>query len=301
MPLSAQADRGGEAGGATVALVVPTRNEAHHVEPFIDRVEAALAPFQIDWHAEVIDDSEDDTAALMRGLVNRGAPLEVTQRTDARLGGGPGSAVRYGLSRAHGDILCVIDADLQHPPEILPDLLAPIILGRADISIGSRYRREGSAAGLESPWRRLGARVSGAFVRWFFPTTRLTTDPGSGLFAVRREVLESVALRSRGSRVLAEILVRANWQTVCDIPYRFAASDDGDAQLGATAAFALARELISLRLYPRLAGSRGDRARPLGVGGLRNRRRAAPVNLELLRDSDRAEGSVRSVADPMVT
>ena len=47
---------------STVALVVPTRNEATHVEPFIERVEAALAPFPIDWHAEVIDDSEDDTA-----------------------------------------------------------------------------------------------------------------------------------------------------------------------------------------------------------------------------------------------
>src|SRR5829696_5365358 len=58
----------GPASRTTVALVVPTRNEAAHVDPFIERVEAALAPFLIDWHAEVIDDSEDETPALLRGL-----------------------------------------------------------------------------------------------------------------------------------------------------------------------------------------------------------------------------------------
>ncbi len=102
----------------------------------------------------------------------------------------------------------MIDADLQHPPEILPELLAPIVLGRADICVGSRYRRGGSAAGLESRWRRIAARGSGVAARWLLPATRLTSDPGSGLFAMRREVLDSVALRPQGSRVLAEILVR---------------------------------------------------------------------------------------------
>ncbi len=57
---------------ATLALVVPTRNEAAHVEPFVERVEAALAPFPIDWHAEVIDDSDDDTPSMLRGLAEPG-------------------------------------------------------------------------------------------------------------------------------------------------------------------------------------------------------------------------------------
>ena len=114
---------------------------------FIDRVEAALAPFPIDWHAEVIDDSEDDTAALLRGLASRGAPLEVTHGMTAAGDGGLGGAVRSGLARARGEIVCVIDADLQHPPEILPELLAPIAAGP-----GRHLRRQ------PLPPRRIGRR-----------------------------------------------------------------------------------------------------------------------------------------------
>jgi dolichol-phosphate mannosyltransferase len=274
-----------------VALVVPTRNEATHVRPFIERVEAALGPFPIDWHAEVIDDSEDETPALLRGLANRGAPLEITRQADAGQGG-LGGAVRTGLARAHGEIICVIDADLQHPPEILPELLAPVVLGRADICVGSRYRRGGSAAGLESRWRRLAARASGAAVRWLFPATRLTTDPGSGLFALRREVLDSLTLRPSGSRVLVEILVRAKWRTVCDVPYRFAVPDDGSTHLGVAAGFAVARELASLwKLDPRLVASGDQRNRPGRANG--RCRRVAPVHVDLMREPELAGDLVR--------
>lgn len=285
MPVRDGVNGAGRASRTTVALVVPTRNEAAHIEPFVERVEAALASFPIDWHAEVIDDSDDDTASILRGLAGRGAPLEVTHQDEAARGGRLGGAVRAGLARARGEIVCVIDADLQHPPEILPELLAPIVLGRADICIGSRYRRGGSAAGLQSRWRRLAARASGAAVRWLFPATRLTSDPGSGLFAMRRQVLDSISLRPRGSRVLVEILVRGRWRTVCDVPYRFAVTDDGDAHLGTAAAVALMRELISLwRLRPRLTGPSEYRTRFRGVDEIQGRRRVAPVHVELLRD-----------------
>ena len=268
-----------------LALVVPTRNEAGHVEAFVERVEAALRPFPIDWHAEVIDDSDDDTPAILRGLASRGAPLEVTHRDEADRRGVLGGAIRIGLGRARGEIVCVIDADLQHPPEILPELLAPLILGRADICVGTRYRRGGSAAGLESRWRRLAARGSGAAARWLLPATRLTSDPGSGLFAMRREVLDSVALRPQGSRVLAEILVRGRWRTVCDVPYRFALTGDGAARLGAADAFAAARELISLWPARPTESATSVWSHFRRPDRLQGRRRVAPVHVELLRDA----------------
>jgi len=281
----------GQASGPTVALVVPTRDEATHVTAFVERVDAALRPFPVDWHAEVIDDSEDETAAVLRGLASRGAPLELTHRSDADQIGGGGSAVRAGLGRARGDVICVIDADLQHPPEVLPELLAPILLGRADICVGSRYRRGGSAAGLNRRWRRVAARISGVVVRWLFPATRWTTDPDSGLFAVRRGVLDSLTLRPRGSRVLAEILVRGRWRTVCDVPYHFAPGDGDDNHPGAGEAIALAGELISLlRLDPRLASSSRRRNGHFDGDGVPQRKRVAPVQVELLRDDSRTEG-----------
>jgi len=275
----------GPASRPTVALVVPTRNEAAHVEEFVQRVEVALAPFPIDWHAEVIDDSDDDTSSILRGLASRGAPLEVTHRDEASRGGALGGAIRTGLMRARGEIVCVIDADLQHPPEILPELLAPVVLGRADICVGSRYRRGGSAAGLESRWRRLAARGSGAAARWLLPATRLTSDPGSGLFAMRREVLDSIALRPQGSRVLAEILVRGRWRTVCDVPYRFAVTDDGSPRLGTADAVAVARELITLWQARPTHRAASVRSRFRRANRLHGGRRVAPVHVELLRDA----------------
>jgi Glycosyl transferase family 2 len=238
-----------------VGLVVSTRNAAVHIGPFVERVEAALAPFPLDCRVELID-------------------------VDPKHGD-PGGAVRSGLARVDGGVVCVIDADLQHPPEVLPELLAPILLGRADVCVGSRYRPGGSAAGLDGRWRRLAARASAALLRWLFPATQLTTDPGSGLFAMRREVLDSVALRARGSWVLAEILVRGDWHTLCDVPYRFESTDHSGVHLGAAATFGLAGELVSLLRFD-----------PRGVAA---RRRVAPVHVELLR------GPAEAASDPART
>lgn len=226
----------GPTAWGNVALLVPARNEAARAGVFIDRVRAALAPYPVDWHAEVIDDSED------------------------------GTALRSRLARAQREIICVIDAELQHPHEILPELLAPILLGRADICVGARHRRGESSAGLKSRWPRPAGRLSGAIVRRLLPATRLTTDPESGLFAVRREVIGSLELHPRGSRVLTEVLVRGTWRTVCDVPYRFQASD---APAGAAAS---GRELISLWRHGRRTTA--------------SRRRVAPVHSELLLESE---------------
>jgi dolichol-phosphate mannosyltransferase len=264
---------------------VPTRNEAANVERFVERVGVALAAFPIDWHAEMIDDSDDDTTSRLRALASRGAPIQVTRQDGAGMDGGLGRAIRTGLERARGDVVCVIDADLQHPPEILPELVAPIILGRADICVGSRYSRGGSAAGLESRWRRLAARGAGVAVRWLLPATRLTNDPGSGLFAMRRELLDSMELRAAGPRVLAEVLARARWRTICDVAYRFAVTDKGSAELGVADGVAAARELIALWQWdPWLTALRNRRRGRGRVAPRLIRRRVAPVHVELLRD-----------------
>ena len=209
----------------------------------------------------------------------------MTHRDEADRPGVLGGAIRTGLGRARGEIVCVIDADLQHPPEILPELLAPIVLGRADICVGTRYRRGGSAAGLESRWRRLAARGSGAAARWLLPATRLTSDPGSGLFAMRREVLDSVALPPPGLAGPGRDPGAGRWRTVCDVPYRFALTGDGAGRLGAADAFAAARELISLWPARPTESATSVWSRFRRSDRLQGRRRVAPVHVELLRDA----------------
>lgn len=288
-------DRDGETAGrmsaATLTLVVPTRNEATHVKPFVERIRAALAPFPIDWRAAIVDDSDDDTSLRLRRLARRGAPVRVI-RQDGERNGGLGTAIRAGLDRADGDVVCVIDADLQHPPEIIPELVAPLVLGRADICVGSRYRPGGSTAGLGSRWRRFAARAGRVAVRWLLPATRLTSDPGSGLFAVHRDVLDSVELRATGPRVLAEILTRAEWRTICDVPYRFEVTDEGNAELGVADGLAAAGELIGLWQWrPWIAALRNGRncRRQLEPPV---RRRVAPTHPELLRSPALSEADI---------
>ena len=86
---------------ATLTLVVPTRNEATHVTSFVERIRAAMAPFPIDWRAEIVDDSDDDTSSRLRRLARRGAPVRVIPQDGERSGGigprdpgGPGSRRR---------------------------------------------------------------------------------------------------------------------------------------------------------------------------------------------------------------
>jgi dolichol-phosphate mannosyltransferase len=274
-PATERRARPRRSSATSLTLVVPTRNEAENVRPFVERVRAALEPYPIEWYAEIVDSSDDDTTTRLRRLAKRGAPLKITRQSEVTKAG-LGRAIRAGLADARGDVVCVIDADLQHPPEILPDLLAPIVLGRADISVGSRYSTGGSAAGLETRWRRLAARGARIAVRRVLPATRLTTDPGSGLFAMRRELLETMEFHATGPRVLAEILTRAEWHTICDVPYKFVVTDDENTELGLADGIAATRELLGLYRWRPAAATRGeDPSKP--------QRRVAPVHAELMR------------------
>jgi dolichol-phosphate mannosyltransferase len=260
--------------GTSLTLVVPTRNEAENVRPFVERVRAALEPYPIEWYAEIVDASDDDTTTRLRRLAKRGAPLKIVRQNDVTKAG-LGRAIRAGLEDARGDVVCVIDADLQHPPEILPDLLAPIVLGRADICVGSRYLSGGSAAGLETRWRRAAARGARIAVRRLLPATRMTTDPGSGLFAMRRELLDGLDFHATGPRVLAEILTRAEWHTICDVPYRFVVTDGDNTELGLADGLAATRELLGLYRW-RPPAARDGEPSP-------DHRQVAPVHAELMR------------------
>src|SRR4051794_14235640 len=146
-----------------LSVLVPTRNEAENVEPLLARLGAALDGLP----AEVIfvDDSDDATpevvASAMRARPGTG-PLEVSllHRPPGARDGGLGGAVVAGLARARGTWACVMDGDLQHPPEAILAMLAAAEMHEATLVIASRYGDGGDAAGLSSGTRRLLSRVA---------------------------------------------------------------------------------------------------------------------------------------------
>jgi dolichol-phosphate mannosyltransferase len=239
---------------ASLSVIVPTYNEAANVGPLIARIARALAA--VDYVLIFVDDSTDDTATVLAGLAQGAPRLQVVHRQDRR---GLASAVTEGIALARGDVVCVLDADLQHPPEILPALLEALERTGADLAIASRYVPGGSNITL-SRSRRLVSRGAIALAWLLLARARRVADPVSGFFAFRRRIVEGVPLQPIGYKILLEVLVRGNVTSVVEVPYRFDTRQAGESKL------TLAQNWLYLKhLFALVAVHPGD-AEPIRLG-----------------------------------
>jgi cellulose synthase/poly-beta-1,6-N-acetylglucosamine synthase-like glycosyltransferase len=240
----------------SATVVVPCRHEEGNVGPLLDRLHTALA----DRRCEVlfVDDSDDPgTVDAIDAAARRLAPgLDVVtyHRTGADRWGGLSGAVIDGFRRARADRVVVMDADLQHPPELVPALLDRIDTG-TDLVVASRYRAQGSAAGLSGPLRRLVSTGSTWLAKLAFPVRlRGITDPMTGFFVLRPDTVDIAALRPRGFKILLEILVRQPRLARAEVPLRFAPRHSGGSKGDAAQGLAYLRQLVRLRFNGRAAG-----------------------------------------------
>lgn len=199
----------------TIAVIVPTFNERGNPGPFVEQVTAALdgAPFRIVF----ADDSTDGTTSEIKALARNNAAIALNHSPTRR---GLARAVVEALAGVMEDRIVVMDGDLQHPPHIVPDLIAALDAG-ADIAVASRYTPGGRELGLSGPWRRLVSRQSSRVARITLQAARQTSDPLSGFFAFRRPILAGATLRPIGFKILLEVLVRGHARRVVDVPYTF--------------------------------------------------------------------------------
>jgi dolichol-phosphate mannosyltransferase len=225
-----------------LALVIPTLREAETLPVVLDRSIAALSSIEIPWEILVVDDnSGDGTAEIVSRFARRDARIRLLVRRSRR---GLSGAILHGWRHSSASILGVMDADLQHPPELLPLLLAEILNGR-DLAIGSRYA-QGSAVGT---WNLLRRLVSAASVRltWpLLPAPARPRDPLSGFFLVRRRSIERIAFRTSGFKLLLEILVRGRVRTVTEVPFVFGKRTSGRSKAGPKIAWDYMRLLAGL-------------------------------------------------------
>jgi glycosyltransferase involved in cell wall biosynthesis len=214
-----------------VTYVIPCRNEADNIDPLVARLLAAAAPLTEEAPAGAdlsslveilfVDDSEDETPEVVRKLKADGLPVEVLHREPGQREGGMAGALTAGFAQARGTVICVLDADLQHPPELTPDLIRPILRGEAELAIASRYIPGGSAAGLGGRWRLAASVGSKKIIHLLMPRTRKLTDPGGNFFAFQRSLLDGVTLRPQGFKMLMEILAKTQWSRTVELPYVF--------------------------------------------------------------------------------
>ena len=212
------------------SLVVPTYNERFNIGPLIGRIEEALKQKPFDFEIIVVDDnSPDETWRRAQEMAREDSHLQVIRREGSR---GLATAVVEGWKAAKGEILGVMDADMQHPPELLPDLLDPILMGRADIVIGSRHVSGGSVGKWNLP-RRSVSRGASAIAFMMLPQIlRPVRDPMSGFFLVKRVVIDLALLRPTGYKILLEILAKGKYRRVVEVPYVFEERKNGKSKLG---------------------------------------------------------------------
>ncbi len=232
------------------AIIAPTRNERGNVDEFVKRTAAALGDRAIDWEVVFADDSDDDTPARVTDLAELGLPVRCVHREPHQRRDSIAGAVKAALATVSADIAAVIDADLQHPPEILPQLLGPLVAGSADFVIGTRYAPGGSAEGLTTTWRRAASRSCDLVTRAMFPQYWGCTDLSSGLFAFRPGDFRDTG-PSSGFKFLPEALVRCNPERVAEVPYTFEERTGGLSKATLADGVRLARALARLRLTTR--------------------------------------------------
>lgn len=240
-----------------LSLVVPTYNEAVNLERMVraltEVLERARGTFEI---LIVDDDSPDGTGRVADQLAaGSGGRVRAIHRRGER---GLGTAVLAGWKAAGGEILAAMDADGQHPPELVPRLLSALDRG-ADLAVASRY-----ISGSDIPrWnllRRLGSRLATTLVRLALPRAAAQVrDPLSGCFALRRELIQGVELKPLGFKILLEVLMRAPITRAEEVEYVFAARAEGKSKLSARVALQDAWQLARSAWQVRRKSAVGSR------------------------------------------
>ena len=196
----------------SIAVVVPTLNEVENVEPLVRQIMECVPDC-----AEIIivdDNSTDGTPARVCTLA-ASFPVRLLERENPTLG--LAGAVMAGARLAQSALLVVMDADLSHPPAAIQALLEPLVAGRADMVIGSRYVKGGTTPGWPI-YRRMMSRAAAAMA---YPLTGVHDSMG-GFFAIRRSLLLELAPAATGFKIAFEAIVHGGrGLRVVEVPIAF--------------------------------------------------------------------------------
>ena len=213
--------------GLQLSLVVPTFNECCNVRALLDRISAALG--KDGWEIVFVDDdSPDCTAELIREIARQDRRVRLIQRVGRR---GLSTACIEGMLASVAGVIAVMDADLQHDERILPEMLSLIEGGLVEVVIGTRYSDGGSTGNWDA--RRAG------FSWLATKASRMVlkqgvSDPMSGFFMLRREVLDLVVRRLSGIgfKILLDIIASSPRELrIAEVPYTFRERYAGESKL----------------------------------------------------------------------
>lgn len=207
-----------------ISIIIPTFHEAENIPELVCQISDALTTEQLDYEIIIVDDNSCDGIDSAVETLSDRYPVQLHTRIDEK---GLSSAVIKGFSLARGDLFVVMDADLSHPPSKIPELIRPIIDGKADFTIGSRFVPGGSIPHFN--WfRKLNAWVSRVLAR----PLAAVKDPMSGFFAFPWHIMPGHdILNPLGFKIGLELLVKTKPENIREIPIEFRKRLHGESKL----------------------------------------------------------------------
>jgi dolichol-phosphate mannosyltransferase len=228
------------------SLIIPTYNESKNIRAIVEILSRLLdAAIPGDYELIVVDDnSPDRTWELAQALMSEYPQLQVMRRTSER---GLSTAVIRGWQAANGQVLGVIDGDLQHPPKVLLQLLTAIQQG-ADLAVASRHIEGGGVSSWSAIRRFLsrGAQLLGLLI--LPQVVGRVSDPMSGYFLVRRSAIAGHTLNPVGYKILIEVLGRGNIDQIAEAGYVFQERQEGESKVTWKQYVEYLHHLLKLRL-----------------------------------------------------
>jgi dolichol-phosphate mannosyltransferase len=241
-----------------LSVIVPTYKEELTIAQTIYEINSILKSTNISFEIIVVDDSSPDKTGMIVKEMSAFFPVRlITRTTDPGLS----QSVMEGFSQARGNVVIVTDADQSHDLLLLPQMYRECLTN--DIVIGSRYMKGG---GIKD-WpikRRLISWGATFLSRILFPCT---TDPVSGFFAVKKELVFHAPLAPRGYKILLEILGKSYWHTVVEIPYVFTNRTWGVSKLRSKTIFEFIQQLYSVALFPGRASREVNKIKKFAMVG----------------------------------
>jgi len=216
-----------------VSIIIPTFNEAKNIGSLVEQITEILPEAKM---IVVDDNSPDGTGKIADDLASKHS-IKVIHRA-GRLG--LATAVVEGFRASKTEIVGVMDADLSHPPTILPKMILPLLSNRADLVIASRKLPGGEIQG----WPVHRKIIShGAYV--ISRTITNVSDPLSGFFLVKKSSIDNINFQTRGYKILLEILRKGSHRIV-EIPYTFEARKNSTSKLGPKQCFQFLTDYIRI-------------------------------------------------------
>jgi dolichol-phosphate mannosyltransferase len=243
-----------------LSIVVPTYNERDRLSDLVNSVFAAYDGAGLSAELIIVDDNSPDGTGALADELAKTHRLKVIHRTGKL---GLGTAVVAGFEAAAAPIVGVVDADLSHPPTLLPRMLAIMQRESADVVIGSRYIPGGGTRNW--PFGRLVlSRLACVMARPLTPVR----DATSGFFLIRKDLARGVRIEAGGFKICLELLVRGRPASVIEVPYVFEGRTAGESKMNLKEATGYIRQLRDLKAFARAQPPLAQRYRRISAGEL---------------------------------